>query len=302
MDDPILGVLIELAADVADLDFQTAKDMAKGRARGVAPNAMLLSWHNGKTGEFGPPVRCGADLRPPWVVWAASRGANLTVSVNRGAYVFYFLLLSSGTNPAYEDVPGDEFDRMAQDIDARLPPGPRVGIVGGTVFYRPHSAELCREVGRQLADFDPLVVITGGVAGVGETVGLAYQAACIEAGRPPLLYHVLPEGFPPAGSGKTLKAGTSMPARRQVLACLAPVYVAVEGGDGTADEIRIACRQPAVVVAVAATGGAAKSAWPELPRPVGVLPEDWQRLSDERLAPADLAGAVVRIVATVLGL
>ena len=198
--------------------------------------------------------------------------------------------------------PKDAFDRMAMEIGSRLPAGPRVGIIGGTVFYRPHSADLCRAVGRQLADFSPLVVITGGVAGVGETVGLAYQAACIQAGRPSHLYHVLPDGPLSAGSGTTLHAGRGMLERRQVLARLAPVYVAVEGGDGTADEIRIACRQPAAVVAVAATGGAAKSAWPALPRPGGVVPEDWQRLADDRLAPADLAATVVRIVAAVLGL
>ena len=91
MDDPILGTLIDLDMREAEPDFETARDRAKACARDVDRSAMLLSWHCRRTGQFGPPVRCGSDPRPPWIVWAASRGADLTVSVNQGIYVFYFL-------------------------------------------------------------------------------------------------------------------------------------------------------------------------------------------------------------------
>ncbi|MBI9086042.1 MAG: AF1514 family protein [Desulfobacterales bacterium] len=92
MDFEVLGELIEVAVDDLHPDYQTAKDLAKVRAREINSNAMLLAWHSGLTGDHHPKIRCGSDPRPPWIVWAAVRGANLTVSVNGGAYVFYFLL------------------------------------------------------------------------------------------------------------------------------------------------------------------------------------------------------------------
>ena len=89
--DEVLGERIELKADAAGLDVEKAGDLARAEARRIDPQAMLLSWHSGLTGEFHPQIECGSQARPPWIVWAASRGANLTVSVNDGAYVFYFL-------------------------------------------------------------------------------------------------------------------------------------------------------------------------------------------------------------------
>ena len=88
----VLGKLVEAQTDDPAVAFEPAKELAKARARALSPGAMLLSWYCSLTGEHQPTVRCGKDDRPPWIVWAASRGADLTVSVNRGAYIFYFLL------------------------------------------------------------------------------------------------------------------------------------------------------------------------------------------------------------------
>jgi hypothetical protein len=49
---------------------------------------------NGKTGEFYPNVDCGAGKKPAWIVFAESRGGNLVVNINNGAYIFFFLKLS----------------------------------------------------------------------------------------------------------------------------------------------------------------------------------------------------------------
>ena len=87
-----LGELIALGADEAGLDFEQAGNLARAAARRIDPQAMMLSWHSGLTGEFYPRIECGRQDRPPWIVWAASRGANLTVSVNEGSYVFYYLV------------------------------------------------------------------------------------------------------------------------------------------------------------------------------------------------------------------
>lgn len=87
-----LGELIALDANQAGLDFEQARDLARAEARRIDPQAMMLSWHSGLSGEFYPKIECGHQDRPPWVVWAASREANLTVSVNDGSYVFYYLV------------------------------------------------------------------------------------------------------------------------------------------------------------------------------------------------------------------
>ena len=76
-----------------DLDFSTAKDLAKEKARTHCSDPMLLSWLNGKTGEFYPNVDCGAGKKPAWIVFAESRGGNLLIDVNGGEYVFFYLML-----------------------------------------------------------------------------------------------------------------------------------------------------------------------------------------------------------------
>jgi hypothetical protein len=88
----VLGTLVELRAEQTDLDFAQARDLARAEARRIDPQAMLLSWHSGLTGEYHPKIECGQHKQPPWIVWAASRGANLTVSINDGAYCFYYLI------------------------------------------------------------------------------------------------------------------------------------------------------------------------------------------------------------------
>ena len=92
MKNDVLGQLITVSAACADPDLEQARDLARQQARRLDPQAMLLSWHSALTGEYYPGVECGRQDRPPWIVWAASRGANLTVSVNNGAFTFYFLI------------------------------------------------------------------------------------------------------------------------------------------------------------------------------------------------------------------
>ena len=72
----VLGELIALPAAEADLDFERARDLARAEARRIDPQAMLLSWHSRLTGEYYPNIECGRHERPPWIVWAASRGAS----------------------------------------------------------------------------------------------------------------------------------------------------------------------------------------------------------------------------------
>ena len=98
-----LGKLVALKTEADGLDFEKARGLAKAAARRIDPRAMLLSWHCGLTGEYHPNIACGLRDRPPWIVWAASRGANLTVSINDGDYCFYYLIETLPALPTHRD-------------------------------------------------------------------------------------------------------------------------------------------------------------------------------------------------------
>jgi len=75
----------------ADLDLPKAREMAKAKARDMDNNAMMLSYHSGKTGEFWPNYDCGGGGRSPWIVFAEARGYNLKIDINDGEYEFFYL-------------------------------------------------------------------------------------------------------------------------------------------------------------------------------------------------------------------
>jgi hypothetical protein len=103
MKDDVLGQLVTVSAACAEPNFEHARDLARQQARRFDPQAMLLSWHSALTGEYYPVIECGRQDRPPWIVWAASRGANLTVSVNNGAFTFYYLIGILADRRTYSD-------------------------------------------------------------------------------------------------------------------------------------------------------------------------------------------------------
>ncbi len=84
---------IKLTIDEPDLDFNTARDRAKVEALAVNRNAMQLAWYNGQTGQGFPDYDCGSGDRPPWQVFADSRGGNLTIDVNDGTFIFIYLTM-----------------------------------------------------------------------------------------------------------------------------------------------------------------------------------------------------------------
>ncbi len=73
------------------LDFSQAKDIAKKLAFQKGSQSMILSWKNGITGEFYPTHECGGDQKPAWIHYAEARGANLTIDINGGQYIFMIL-------------------------------------------------------------------------------------------------------------------------------------------------------------------------------------------------------------------
>jgi hypothetical protein len=85
------GQHIKLRSDNPDLDFAEAKDFAKQRAEKTGSDPMLLSWYQGKTGESYPNLECGPGDKPAWIVYAESRGGDLTIDINEGQYIFICL-------------------------------------------------------------------------------------------------------------------------------------------------------------------------------------------------------------------
>ena len=85
------GKHIKLKIDNPGLDFAAAKDIAEQEAKADCDDPMLLSWYQGKTGESYPSLECGPGNKPAWIVFAESRGGDLTIDINGGQYVFIYL-------------------------------------------------------------------------------------------------------------------------------------------------------------------------------------------------------------------
>jgi hypothetical protein len=82
---------VALTVDDPNLSLASASAMAKEKARAINTNAMMLSYHSGKTGEFWPTYDCGGGGRPPWIVFAEARGYNLKIDINDGDYEFFYV-------------------------------------------------------------------------------------------------------------------------------------------------------------------------------------------------------------------
>jgi len=80
---------VDLSLD-DNVDFNTAYRIAYEEARARSGDASMLSWFDSVTGRHSPPADCCGDDKPTWLVYAESRGADLSVSVNGEKYVFVF--------------------------------------------------------------------------------------------------------------------------------------------------------------------------------------------------------------------
>lgn len=86
-----IGNHIRLAVDDDDLDYDSAHDLAKEKAKELTDDPMLLSWYCGRTGEYYPKTECGRMDKPAWIVFAESRGADIAININDGEYIFLYL-------------------------------------------------------------------------------------------------------------------------------------------------------------------------------------------------------------------
>lgn len=192
------------------------------------------------------------------------------------------------------------YNTELMSVADQLPQGLRLGIIGSTAFNGQDSQAICIAVGTQLAALHDLVLITGGVTGVGETIGRAFVDARRNCPEQPTAYHLLPHGFRPWDYGVTLFVGTNMPERRETLARLASVYLVIEGGGGTAHEAQIAQAQGAIIIPVGRTGGCAKDIYEQFKCPSAQVQADWQSLDDHAVSVDQVAAAVRQIVKKLL--
>jgi hypothetical protein len=189
-----------------------------------------------------------------------------------------------------------QIDAEAAVVGSRIPKGFRVAILGSASFRQERSVRICTSVGELLANLSGLVLITGDVAGAGETVGRAFARGCRNLGWPAKIIHVLPRGCARWDYGATLFAGDEMGERREILGRLAELYVIVEGGPGTEHEARVAAANGSVLVPVGRSGGHAGALFPLLVRPTLAEEHTWRTLSDCEATPPKIAASVLEIV------
>ena len=188
------------------------------------------------------------------------------------------------------------FDEQAANLTAQLPPAPRIAVIGSTSFWHPDSEATCHFVGAQLAQIDRLILLTGGVPGVGEAVGRSFFTACnIGEQR---TFHVLPAGCIPWDYGVTLFAGRTMEERREILGRMAPIYLVIEGGPGTAHEHQVASQRGAAIIPIGRTEGHAGAIYPHTAKPTAAAQSDWNALGSAD--PAEIAAAVASMVAAII--
>ena len=151
-------------------------------------------------------------------------------------------------------------------------------------------------MGVQLAALENLVIITGGVPGVGEVVARHFFNERRRLSLKPNTFHILPRGLVSWDYGVTLFGGDSFRDRRLILGRLAPIYLAVEGGPGTAHEARVVLRRGAQVIPIGRTGGASQDLFAKLPCPERRINSEWKLLNDPAAGVERIGSAVRRIV------
>ena len=72
------------------LDYHKARKVADKKAREFSEDPMLLAWYEARSGRFSPPVECCSEIRPGWIVYAESRGGNITIDINEEEYIFIY--------------------------------------------------------------------------------------------------------------------------------------------------------------------------------------------------------------------
>lgn len=88
----MLDNIVDVIEQPEQLSFEAARRLADREAFKRSPDPMLIAWYDGRRGAFSPNVECCESLKPAWLVYAQSRGADCTVVINDLEYVFLYRL------------------------------------------------------------------------------------------------------------------------------------------------------------------------------------------------------------------
>ena len=193
-----------------------------------------------------------------------------------------------------------QYDSEADRIRKILPPGPKVVVIGSGDFWGHDTNKICAGVGERLAAVEELVLITGGITGIGEAVGRSFFMARKEYRLGENVYHILPNGSGTWDYGTTVAGGETMEDRREILGRLAGLYLAIEGGPGTAHEARVALMRGAAIIPIGRTGGFSGEFYPKAACPRPEIASQWQLLGDHKAGIEQVCVAVVQCIQVLL--
>lgn len=81
---------VEIRIKNEALNFESARLIADQKAMKMASDPMLLGWYDSRTGRYSPNVECCSEDKPGWIVYAETRGGNITIDINDEQYVFIY--------------------------------------------------------------------------------------------------------------------------------------------------------------------------------------------------------------------
>lgn len=191
----------------------------------------------------------------------------------------------------------NQVNRNTEALLSNLPQGMHLAIIGSTSFWHADSEKICQALGSALAKLPDAVLLTGGVSGIGEACGRSFYQRRLDLQLPQQVFHVLPHGMAAWDYGQTLYAGQDMSERRAVLARMVSVYIVIEGGPATADEVRIALENGAVVIPLARSGACARDAYTQINKPAQVSSDVWAVLGNDAATIDETLSATMEIIA-----
>jgi hypothetical protein len=81
---------VEIRINKEGLNFESARLIADQKAMEMASDPMLLGWYDSDTGRYSPNVECCSAEKPGWIVYAETRGGDMTIDINDEQYVFIY--------------------------------------------------------------------------------------------------------------------------------------------------------------------------------------------------------------------
>lgn len=81
---------VMLRVNDVSLDYFSAKILADRKAKELSSDPMLMAWFDRNSGTFAPGSICCDRDKPSWLVYAESRGADISVDINDQDYVFVY--------------------------------------------------------------------------------------------------------------------------------------------------------------------------------------------------------------------